>query len=60
MKPTQMEVTLNFVRGRDVFAILPTGLGKSLRYAFLPTAFDAISNRERGHSVVVVTPLLED
>ena len=59
MKPAQLEVTLNFVRGRDVFAILPTGFGKSLCYACLPTAFDAINKKERGHSiVVVVTPLL--
>ena len=35
--------------------ILLTGLGKSLCYAFLPPA---INNRERGHSVVVVTSLL--
>ena len=59
MKPAQVEVVLNFVRGRDVFAILPTGFGKSLCYACLPAAFDAINKKERGHSIaVVVTPLL--
>lgn len=59
MKPAQVEVVLNFVRGRDVFAILPTGFGKSLCSACLPAAFDAINKKERGHSItVVVTPLL--
>ena len=59
MKPEQVEVALNFVGGRDVFAILPTGFGKSLCYACLPGAFDAIKKEKRGHSiVVVVTPLL--
>ena len=33
MKQAQVEVVLNFVKGRDVFAILPTGFGKSLCYA---------------------------
>ena len=32
MKPEQLEVVSNFVNGRDVFAILPTGFGKSLCY----------------------------
>ena len=44
---------------RDVFAILPTGFGKSLCYACLPAAFDAINKKERGHSIaMIVTPLL--
>ena len=59
MKPAQVEIILNFVRGRDVFAILPTGFGKSLCYACLPATFDGIDKKERGHTiVVVVTPLL--
>lgn len=59
MKPAQVEVVLNFVRGRDVFAVLPTGFGKSLCYTSLPAAFDAINKKERGHTIVVVlTPLL--
>ena len=59
MKPAQIEVVVNFVRGRDVFAILPTGFGKSLCYACLPAAFDAVNKKEGGHSIaVVVTPLL--
>ena len=40
-KPAQVQVVLDSVRGRDVFANLPTGFGKSLCYARLPAAFDA-------------------
>ena len=32
-RPTQVQVVLDFVRGRDVFANLPTGSGKSICYA---------------------------
>lgn len=59
MKPEQLEVVLQFVKGRDVFAVLPTGFGKSLCYACLPSTFDRVLQKERGYSiVVVVTPLL--
>ena len=59
MKAEQVDVAVAFLEGRDVFAILPTGFGKSLCYACLPAAFDSIGKRERGHSLVlVVTPLL--
>ena len=59
LKPEQLEVVTSFLRGRDVFAVLPTGFGKSLCYACLPAAFDKILEKEKGHSiVVVVTPLL--
>ncbi len=39
MKEEQLEITTKFLSGRDVFAILPTGFGKSLCYACLPLAF---------------------
>ena len=59
LKPEQLDVLLTFVKGRDVFAILPTGFGKSLCYACLPRTFDEILSKERGYCiVVVVTPLL--
>lgn len=42
-----------------MFAILPTGFGKSLCYVCLPAAFDAINKKEQGHLIaVVVIPLL--
>ena len=44
-----------FIGGKDVFVVLPTGFGKSLIYASMPLAFD-ILNAFSG-SVVVITPL---
>ena len=42
LKEEQREVITNFVQGKDVFAVLPTGFGKSLCYACLPFIFDTI------------------
>ena len=56
IKEKQKEVILNFVSGRDVFAALPTGYGKSLCYGCLPGVFDRILSRE-GSIVIVVSPL---
>ena len=51
-----------FVQGRDVFAVLPTGYGKSLCYACLPFVFDKLLGtggaREDGSIVVVVSSLV--
>ena len=41
LKPLQRDAIRTFVGGRDVFVSLPTGFGKSLCYAFLPTVCDA-------------------
>ena len=38
MKPEQVEGTVAIIKGRDVFAILSTGFGKSFCYACLPVA----------------------
>ena len=35
MKPEQMNIVISFLIGRDVFAVLPTGFGKTLCYACL-------------------------
>ena len=56
IKEKQKEVILNFVSGRDIFAALPTGYGKSLCYGCLPGVFDRIRSRE-GSIVMVVSPL---
>lgn len=50
MKPEQLQLVLKFVEGSDVFAVLPTGFGKSLCYACLPLVFDAILKSKRRHS----------
>ena len=38
-----MQVVTVVLRGRDVFALLPTDYGKTLCYAVLPAAFDTLS-----------------
>ena len=49
-------VITHFVSGSDVFAILPTGFGKSLCYACLPGVLDRLSGMT--YSIMeVLTPL---
>ena len=50
MKMEQLDVAIAFVEGRDVFAILPTGFGKSLRHACLPASFDRMLEQDQGYS----------
>ena len=57
IKDKQKEVLLNVLSGNDVFAVLPTGYGKSMCYACLPKAWDCLLQTE-GCIVIVVTPLL--
>ena len=54
MKMEQLDVAIAYVEGRDVFAILPTGFGKSLCYACLPASFDRMLVQDQGYSIVVV------
>ena len=56
LKAEQMKVVTSVLQGRDVFAVLPTGYGKTLCYAVLPSAFDYLQSG--GSSVVVVVSLL--
>ena len=50
-----MKVVEAYVQGRDVFAVLPTGYGKSLCYGCLPIVFNKLTEgREGNHSIVVV------
>ena len=59
LKPEQMNVIISFLSDRDVFAVLPTGFGKTLCYACLPLVFDKLSRtKEVNPSIVLVlTPL---
>ena len=55
VKPEQMKVVEAYVQGRDVFAVLPTGYGKSLGYSCLPIVFNKLTEGHEGnHSIVVV------
>ena len=53
MKEEQLEVVTNIAKGLGVFAVLPTGYCKSLRYFCLPWLFDS-SLGEQGSSIVIV------
>ena len=56
LKKEQLEVIVKFIQGEDVFAVLPTGFGKSLCYACLPGVFDALY-ASSGSLVVVISHL---
>ncbi len=56
LKKEQLDVVVAFMSGKDVFAVLPTGYGKSLCYACLPFAFKEF-DKESKPIVIVVTPL---
>ena len=57
MKPEQLEVVSGVLNGHDVFAILPTGFGKSLCFAILPSMYDQLLPLVLPSIVIVVTSL---
>ena len=57
MKPQQLQVVSGIVYGRDVFAVLLTGFGKSLCYACPPTVFGLVLPVEGTSIVLAVVPL---
>ena len=57
LKKEQRNIILDFILGNDVFAVLPTGFGKSLCYACLPGIFDKVFGSTNS-MVIVVSPLL--
>ena len=57
LKEEQRRVINALIHGEDVFAVLPTGFGKSLCYCCLPFAFDKIRDDGLLSVVIVVTPL---
>ena len=58
LKREQQMVINSFVSGNDVFAVLPTGFGKTLCYACLPSIVDSLLKTERSAIVVVISPLI--
>jgi len=43
LKPKQREAVEAFIARKDVMVVLPTGYGKSIVYAVLPSLFDKIT-----------------
>lgn len=58
IKELQLEVIKKIIIGHDVFAVLPTGFGKSLCYGYLPLVFDEIYKPEQATIVCVILPLV--
>ena len=57
LKAKHIDVVMGIVSRRDVFAILPTGYGKSLCYSCLPDTYNMLLPDLKPAIVVVVTPL---
>ena len=57
LKEKQREVIAAFVKGNDVFAVLPSGFCKTLCYTCLPMVFDGIRNDGMKTIIIIVTPL---
>ena len=56
LKEEQKRCIEEFLKGRDVFVILPTGYGKSVCYSCIPSAYD-IYHHTTGSIIIVVSPL---
>ncbi len=60
LKELQLKVIKPFVAGKDVFAVLSTGYGKSLCYAWLPTLYDHLLNSDLHKSITPMIAIMED
>ena len=54
LKTEQRAIITSFVKGENVFGILPTGFGKSLCYTILPIIFDRMASSGDCKSVIVI------
>ena len=58
LPPQQLEALTAVASGRDVFASLPTGFGKSLCFFALPRMFVTLRGLNWASIVLVVSPLI--
>ncbi|XP_078311557.1 putative ATP-dependent DNA helicase RecS [Crassostrea virginica] len=56
LKEEQTEILSAVIEGKDVFAQLPTGYGKSLIYTLIPLLLDEL-HPECKHTILVISPL---
>ena len=56
LKEKQLDVITSFVKGKDVFAVLPKGFSKSLCYARLPGVFGGLYSPQ-GSIIAIILPL---
>ena len=54
----QVKVIVGIVEGRDVFAVLPTGYGKSLCFGCLPWTYAYLEPTLDAPIVCAITPLV--
>lgn len=59
LKDEQRECIIGFLNKRDVFAVLPTGFGKTACFTCLPSSFDRYEDRTDDNKaiIIVVSPL---
>ena len=59
LKDEQRDCIIGFLNRRDVFAVLPTGFGKTACFTCLPHAFDRYEDRADDNKaiIIVVSPL---
>ena len=61
LKPVQEEALLHFVKREDVFAVLPTGCGKSLIFQLVPKVCECLHDQgfqyPKAAILVVICPL---
>ena len=58
LKREQLDIIVEFLNSRDVFAILLTGIGKTLCYACIPLVFHGMDPLCDRPSIVLVITLL--
>jgi len=56
LKPEQLNVIMQFLCVRDLFAVLPTRFGKMLCFAYFPLVFDKLTRKMDPCIVLVVSP----